>query len=498
MSMRTTHLEREYEKTLSDSARLLDGERDRVRRMEQLFLQFENEALKVQLEESNGHLLGFSKADSEACVQLQDACQEIDRLEHQAQNTSNEMNRLKNELAAQKNNSANYNTVLAEKVQLSRELTALQSELERLKTQDGSYQAVVAKNNEMERLANSLEAQLDDEKHAHQRTQAKASQQATEITNLSARIEELRKEFAGELRAKQQQERDFQQQSSGWESQRTVLEGKVESLNKQLRASKSKLQEVQSELHQRGNVKAHAANGSEATRSVPLQRPGPISRPSSHSGVEIATPGAFRVQGKMRKDSAMPGEKSSFSITPFLNRTGGGLSDSPMSSVAGDDDVGHDGAADAPTPLEALKGNRNGEPKRMGSALRRQLSPGQDRNPISKTVKPKARESASTAPAPVKVPTKLPAKEKTSVNRMVSAIEDDGLSDSSAEELAKPKKRKLVGQRDRSLFEEDEDDIGLFKNIARKGSTLSKGPANSTKFGAPMGFSPLKKDRKRI
>lgn len=95
MSMRTAHLEKEYEKTLSDSARLLDGERDRVRRIEHLFLQFENEAIRLQLEESNGHLLGFSKADSEACVQLQDACQEIDRLEHQAQNSTNEINRLK-------------------------------------------------------------------------------------------------------------------------------------------------------------------------------------------------------------------------------------------------------------------------------------------------------------------------------------------------------------------------------------------------------------------
>lgn len=95
MTMRTSRLEREYEKTLSDSARLLDGERDRVRRMEHLFLKFENEALRLQLEESNGHLLGFSSADSEACVQLQDACQEIDRLESQAQISSNEISKLK-------------------------------------------------------------------------------------------------------------------------------------------------------------------------------------------------------------------------------------------------------------------------------------------------------------------------------------------------------------------------------------------------------------------
>lgn len=95
MPMRTAYLEKEYNKTLSDSARLLDGERDRVRRMEQLFLKFENEALRVQLEEADRHLSGFSRADSEACVQLQDACQEIDRLESQAQTSSKEITRLK-------------------------------------------------------------------------------------------------------------------------------------------------------------------------------------------------------------------------------------------------------------------------------------------------------------------------------------------------------------------------------------------------------------------
>ncbi|KAJ5341932.1 hypothetical protein N7541_011056 [Penicillium brevicompactum] len=495
MSMRTAYLEKEYEKTISDSARLLDGERDRVRRMEHLFLKFENEALRLQLEESNGHLLGFSTADSEACAQLQDACKEIDRLESQAQTSLNEIGRLKNELAAQKNNSASYNTVLAEKVQLSRDFAALQSDLERLKTQDGSYQAVVAKNHELERLTTSLEAQLDDEKHAHQRTQTKVAQQTTEVSNLSARIDELRKEFAGELRAKQQQEREYHQQSSGWDSQRAVLEGKVDSLNKQLRASKTKLQEVQAELQQRGSAKTHTANISEPPRTVPLQRPGSSARPSSHSGVEIATPGAVRVQSKVKKDTALPGDKSSFSITPFLNRTGGGLADSPMSSVAGDDDIGHDGAADAPTPLETLKGNRNGEPKRMGSALRRQLSPGQDRNPIAKTVKPKAREPAAPAPPPARA---APTKERISVNRMVSAIEEDEMYDNFAEEQTKPKKRKLGGQRDRSLFEDDEEDLNLFKTAARKGSALSKGPIAASKFGAPMGFSPLKRDRKRL
>lgn len=95
MSMKSMHLEREYEKTLSDSAHLLDSEKDRVRRMELMFVNFENEDLRSQLEEANLHLLGFTNSDSEACVQLQEACHEIDRLELQVQTFLGEIDRLK-------------------------------------------------------------------------------------------------------------------------------------------------------------------------------------------------------------------------------------------------------------------------------------------------------------------------------------------------------------------------------------------------------------------
>ena len=397
-----------------------------------------------------------------------------------------------------KNNSISYNTVLAEKVQLSRDFAALKSEVERLKSQDVSYQAIVAENHELERQTNSLGVQLDNEKHAHQRTQAKVSQQVTELTKLSARAEEMQNELARELRAKQQQERGSHQQNSGWDSHRAMFEGKIDSLNKQLRSTKAKLQEAQAELQQRGNLKAHTVHGSEpGSRTVPLQRPGP----SGHSGVEIATPGAVRVQEKFKRDSAMPGDKSAFSITPFLNRTGA-PSDSPMSSVMGEDDIGQDGADDAHTSLEAFpKGNKNGEPKRIGSALQRQLSPTQDRNPIAKSTKPKSREVATAGSAPKQA--------KKPINRQAEPIVADELYDHFENEHGKPKKRKLGGQRDRSLFEdEEEEEPRQLKKVGRKlalGNGLQKPMASASErlpqalgFGAPMGFSPLKRDRKRL
>lgn len=95
MSLKTARLEKEYEKALADSTRLLGAEKERVRRMEQLLLQFESEALRSQLERIHEQLLLSTRAESEARLQLDEAYQEIDRLDNHVQSSSNEVEKLK-------------------------------------------------------------------------------------------------------------------------------------------------------------------------------------------------------------------------------------------------------------------------------------------------------------------------------------------------------------------------------------------------------------------
>ena len=94
MALQTTILERDYEKAAAASARLLDAERDRVRRMEHLLLQFERDALRSQLDQANEQALRLAKAESDACLQLDEAFLEIDRLDHHVQASSAEIERL--------------------------------------------------------------------------------------------------------------------------------------------------------------------------------------------------------------------------------------------------------------------------------------------------------------------------------------------------------------------------------------------------------------------
>lgn len=95
MSIQTTRLEKEYEIVRAHSTHLLDTEKDRVRRMENLLLQFERDSLRSQLDQANEQLLGATESEREARTQLEEAFQEIDRLDSRVQSSSSEMKRLR-------------------------------------------------------------------------------------------------------------------------------------------------------------------------------------------------------------------------------------------------------------------------------------------------------------------------------------------------------------------------------------------------------------------
>ncbi|KAJ5670222.1 uncharacterized protein N7477_005585 [Penicillium maclennaniae] len=496
MSIKTVLLEKEYEKSLADSLRLLDAEKDRVRRMEQLLLQFESETLRSRLDRAHEQLLVSTQAESEARLQLDEAYQEIDRLDIRVQSSSNEVERLKGELSTLNDTSTGYSTLLTEKLHLSRDISHLESEIKRLKSQNTFNQALVAEKHEMERQLKSLQVHLQDEKNAHERTRAKSAQQAAEIDRLSARIDDLQSELTKELRQKQQQ-------NAGSESQRSVLEKKVETLKKQLRSAKDKLQETQQELQQRriDGTNNEGAGTEPRSRVVPLQRSGPTTE--HHSGVTIATPGAVRVKEKSQKQSALPGDKSAFSITPFLSRTGG-PKDSSSSSEAEEDpmDVTLDESNASFRKAQAIR-ELNG----IDAVLNDRPGPTQVLSPKARAgkTKIKARDGKPVATRPT-IESKKPGTEHADMS-------DDAIEPFIGQGQAKPKKRKLGAQRDRNLFEEEEEEEDMLESrkpgrkvglgagrtsvLATAVSSTAAGDRGSRALGFG-GFSPLKRDRKRL
>ncbi|KAJ5668800.1 hypothetical protein N7462_009870 [Penicillium macrosclerotiorum] len=495
MSIRTSVLEMEYERAIAASARLLDTEKDRARRMETLLLQFEYDALRLQLGQANEQLLGMTQTEAEVRRQLVEAHHELDRMDNSLQSSSNENQRLTTELQTLNTISMNHDTLLAEKVQLARELSNLKSELERSNEGQISHLSLVAERHAMERQLNSLEVQLKNEKLSHEHTRARVVEQATEIDNLSSRVEKLQNELSREIRTRQHQEREDQQQNGGWESQRAVLEGKIETLRKQLRSTKDKLQEAQHSLQQqRSTTRSTLGDEDEIRpRMVPLQGPGPSA--DYHGGLMIATPGAVRVEEKAKRKSALPGDKSAFSITPFLNRTGAAR-DSAMSSDMDEDEI--EQAMDE-NPPSFRKPNTDGEMRDRNLPPAKRAGP--DRVP-SNAVKTKPKEHGLTS------------QPKQSVHRPSSKTPHEESDESehfmSNKAQAKPKRRKLGMQRERNLFDEENHEemienskpgrklvLGAAgRNSTKPVASLSSALTNGCVFGG--GFSPLKKDRKRL
>lgn len=349
----------------------------------------------------------------------------------------------------------------------------------------------------MERQLNSLEVQLENEKHSHERTRAKNLQQEAEISTLVAKVEELQSELTKELRVKQQYERDHRQQTMEWENQRGVFEGKIETLRKQLRSTKDRLQEAQHDLLQkRTTVRNHDYEGAvPRSRMIPLQHPGPSA--DYQNGVTIATPGAVRVQEKVKRQSALPGDKSAFSITPFLNRTGAHRA-SPSSSDLDNEEV-NQAMTDIHSPLKARithdPSGLNSSPMNQPALTRRV-----DNGEKAKSKAPQGKTSNES---------------KRSINRpdeKVPLKEADEYPDLSTDQVqTKIKKRKLGAQRDRNLFEDDEEEIPERKKPGRKvglGAGRTSVLATAQISGALVGdrqpralgfggFSPLKRDRKR-
>lgn len=90
MALRTARFESEYAAISGHTTQLLDAEKSRVKHIEQLLLQFENDALRSGLDQANEQLAKITKTESDARLQLHEIYKENDRLRNIAQLSSHE------------------------------------------------------------------------------------------------------------------------------------------------------------------------------------------------------------------------------------------------------------------------------------------------------------------------------------------------------------------------------------------------------------------------
>ncbi|RJE23650.1 hypothetical protein PHISCL_04026 [Aspergillus sclerotialis] len=490
MVLKTRHLERKYDKTLMVSMQLLDAERIRNKCLKHLFLEFENHDLQLQLKHTSNELAQSTKAEHDAQLQLRDLRKEVDRLQGIVRTSARTSDSLQKEIESLKSAAIQSEKLLAQKTGPPKDLPDTQSEFRHIETKDLSIQTLFSERHSLQQQVHTLEGQVENEKRESERARTREVHQEEQILDLTTRLEEARKHLSEETKARTRQERDSQKQGLEWEAQRSALEQRLESLHKQLRLTKDELQEVRKNLQHNGNTKTNDKDDL-APRSRPNQFQSSPTR--GNADMVIATPGAVQGHDRVQGVKTLPGDKSAFSITPFLLR--GSAPRDPSSSSGDDSDELHAGNGRGFDGVKFIEPNAS-----------RQAKPGRGRveNPNKQNSNPRRFKSKKVSTA-MDSDTSLENSDNRdqSKNHGVLGNQSTGLT------VSKPKKRKLGSQLDGELAE----DLDVIKKPGRKlagrnaspddilqpnspsGKRLARLPRNRV-FGGFTNFSPLKRDRK--
>ena len=388
----------------------------------------------------------------------------------------------------------------------------------------------------LQRQLGTTQLELETERRATQRALATQGKNIEKDTRLEQQIEELRKELAQERRDKQRAERDAQKEMASWEGKKVVLEGKLDAFRNKLRTTKEQLKQVEAERHRASVSTATVASRASVSGDQQKLVRNPRKRSAMHLDMDatIGTPGLQPPAKRGKRGSTLPGDKSTFSITPFLNRTASVAPDTPgdedgfqyTSKQKEDrppriqtlDDAPHTRQSTPPDPEPESKSNvaKTGAAARLTTEVHtlRSTRVGRINTKASMSRKHSMKPSLENV-AEEQQDENEPPIELRAVNNEAGHMETiTELSvPSIGEDLEqKKKKRKLLGNGlGKTLFDDDDGEhvkavsrapLGLAKGFGPLSKGGLAGSKGSTRLGPAAGaaafgsFSPLKKDKK--
>ena len=410
--------------------------------------------------------------------------------------------------------------LLTEKLTLARELSSIRPELDHLRSQSGSYQSLLVEKLSLQQNLSAIQVELETEKRYTQRILAREGKASTEDAKLVTRIEALQIELTKERRDRQILERESQKASTESDRKETTLESRLDAFRTKLKSTKEQLKATQEALET-----AQAANDANSNRSKrPVNSTISLAKDTrkrmamqGDADTIIGTPGGLPATKKSRRGSSIVGEKSAFSITPFLNRTASTAPESPHVRNA---------SSVNKMNMDSEKLTRaSGDPGSSSRPYPRDLCLDRD---VSSTPMTTTLEDAK----PSKINSRALPGRKIKAAPVLEQVAEEGATENDGSAFVDPeappknviidrtptetiemkrKKRKLLGGGfGKNLFDEEDgdairDDAGLLGGVRTFGAP-ARGTRGIPKFGrkrAPetsMGsfgsISPLKKDRK--
>ncbi|KAL8349874.1 hypothetical protein RB598_005297 [Gaeumannomyces tritici] len=587
--------EMKHQRDSIQSTIVVKDEEVRRSRVRSTVLRGDIATLRTQATQQNERYEKLSKQHSDARSKLTTATKKSNEQEKKLKTQTREIAALRAELQSLNDVSQDSTKLLSEKLALTRELANLKPELEHLKSQLDHHNEVLAEKLALERQVNTLEVELANEKRAAQRAMQKQESKGSEVEDeLREQIRGLEKKLAAEKRAAQRAKddadkegaleeamllqqkeleerlaaeraenaksrRDVDRQLTETQAENEFLTERLGEMKAKLRETRQELKDCRAELQEakktaisRAVEEAVAAKTKTKTKAQTSRKRRAKDADEEPDILQTPVQDEPRAKRPLKKRGleALVGEKSTFSITPFLTKTinfadgpvdfaagGGSPSGAPAGMEVDEEDEANastDDADDADATDEVT------EPVEPASIV----SPSPAPQKIS--AKP-AKKAASTAKEPKprgRPKTKTPRGENTlekvmeedeeggdeaQENRTVSMASSkakaatkatpneanpevagvsertSGASSVAAEAEPKKKKRKLLGGAPATLFEDDDE--GAVQPAAAKRPAVKmqlgakKGQLGKVKSAAAFAgkaFSPLKRDRRGV
>ena len=467
---------------------------------------------------------------------------------------------MKPELEHLQSQVASHKDLLVEKLSLERQLTTVQAELEneknalqratlkegRASEQLFEYRSQVEDlskklskaGREAEEASTALQQAKEELKNKERAAKKTAAREERQEAELEREAEELRKQLAKEKRHKSEAEKSLRKAQTDWDLDRSSLEERLNTVRTKLKSAKEQLKDKDKELKEAQSAAAKETvtfegakqrGNNKNSRKRTVQQADP--------DIAIGTPGdGLQAKRNKRASTTQPGEKSTFSITPFLNRTTSIVPSSPASTHSAAGTVGNveindvvnsiedDQSPTAPRKQQAISTAREKPkalaPKSVNKPTSKRVASRKSAVPskLEKVTEEEDQENEAEAealeeqgPKEIAVPKipKVTLNPKNTAASRKSLLSFASFNDVSAPE--KRKKRRLGGGNalGKTLF--DEDDAPSIKPQAGKGFLAVKGFGKSGLLGAKdavkpgatvledgFTFSPLKKDRRAI
>ena len=493
-SIKSRELEQAYERALREAERIYEGERVRALRVQLLLLEDENDDLQEQLDQNDAELNKSEDSNDDLRQQISEVMEELQQAQTDLKARVRDVEHCKTEVHALRASSSDTTKLLSEKLALSRELAVLKPEFEHLKSQAATQQNLLGEKLALQRELSSVQVELETEKRAVQRIKSQEKASNHDDSALGEEIEELKKELAKAQKESQKSDRESRKKITDWEGQKEVLEGKLDAFRNKLRTTKEQLKDAQDELEKvqaakmaqsaeltKARLAGHTAAANPKKRSITRFDP----------DMTIGTPGHGGPAAKKQRTSVNVGDKSTFSMTPFLSRTASILPDSPSGEPGEHEKLDETMHKQIDAVIEEAEGNANKQKRTEKPAPKPKVA-------AKKPAAPQAKQ-------PLKESTKSKANAVVKKPALSKVIEEEDEPESENMEPAEQaveavKKQKVFGKRP-NIFDDGDDVVPKVKSLSFNANTSSLGKISLVGLGKGKAktlaeFSPLKKDRR--